>query len=399
MKILIIHNKYKIEGGEDIAVEMDIKLLNKHNHTVLEYFRDNRNIKSIIDKIKVFARIVYSVDEREKIKHILEKEKPDIVHVHNIFPLVTPSVYDACYEKKVPVVQTLHNYRIVCVNGLFLRNGKVCEECLKGSLLSAVKYRCYKNSVLGSVATARMVSHHKMKQTWNKKVDGFIALTDFSKKKFVEYGLQDNKIYTKSNYIPDDANAFARKEIEDTEMDEVYAIYVGRLSEEKGISVLLDAWKKIQGWKLKIVGDGPLKEYVVKNSKNNDLVEYLGKKSNIEVHKLLLKAKVFILPSICYEGFPIVVLESFSKGVPIISSNLGSLASIIEHKKNGLLFNVMDTNDLVSKIVELFSDKLLYQNMVNNILKNCSKQYSEKGNYNQLMSIYTDVLEKYDYKR
>ncbi len=251
LKILHVHNSYQQIGGEDVVVMAERELLQSHGHDVRSYGVSNDAINGILKKITAAWQVSYSVSSRVRIAEEISSFKPDIVHVHNFFPLLTPSIYDACQDAGVPVVQTLHNFRMICPGALLLRKDKICEECLCGNVYRAAVYRCYRRSFLGSLSACRMVDYHRRHDTWREKVDCFIALTDFARHKFVKAGFPAEKVVVKPNFLnyePTPGNG-----------EGGYALFVGRLSNEKGIKILLQAWKLLTGkMPLKIVGDWPI---------------------------------------------------------------------------------------------------------------------------------------------
>lgn len=383
MKILFIHNKYQIKGGEDSVLKNEIQLLKKNGHHVDSYIVSNNSIKSMYDKIKVFFNIHYSSTQKVKISKYLKESKPDIVHVHNFFPLITPSVFDACIENNIPVIHTLHNFRLICPSGLLMHKNKIYEKSIKNSAFSTVFDKVYRNSYIGTFSVARMIEYHKKNKTWQSKVDQFIALTNFSKSKFLESGFLDEKISIKPNFS-------SYKGYENRDIQREGALFVGRLSEEKGIKVLLKAWENLS-IKLKIIGDGPLSSLVMNN--NNPNIEYLGFMNQEKIFNEMQKASFLVFPSQWYEGFPMVIIESFANGLPIIASNLGSMAEIIKNDFNGLHFKKGDVNDLIKKIYLLNSDKQKCKQMSLNAISEFQSYYTEEKNYELLIKIYKKVID------
>ena len=235
MKILQVHNYYQYSGGEDAVLENEFKLLTNRGHTVKQYKRDNKEINSFsfIKRLKNVGETRYSKKTYEEIKSLLKEFQPDVCHVHNTLPLISPSVYFGCNEMNIPVVQTLHNYRLLCSNAYLFRSGKVCEECIGNSLYHSVKYGCYRNSKMQTLVLANIIEHHKKKGTWQNKIDAYIALTQFSKNKFVEGGLPEEKIFIKPNFL------YADPGLDYTQQN--YFFFAGRLDIQKGIDVLIDA--------------------------------------------------------------------------------------------------------------------------------------------------------------
>src|SRR5204862_7688725 len=251
MKILIAHNSYQEPGGEDVVFEQETALLRNRGHDVITYVRSNAEIStsSLIGKAGVLAATVWSSESHTQILELLQREQPDVLHVHNTFPLISPSVFEACNESGVPVVQTLHNYRLLCPQANLYRDGAACEECVTGSLWSAVRHGCYRQSRIGTAAVATMLAYNRRRGTWTELVDSHIALTEFARTKLIEGALPDDKVTVKPNFVDPDPGV--RKEIGN------YALFVGRLAKEKGLGTLLEAWQNLRcDLPLWVVGDG-----------------------------------------------------------------------------------------------------------------------------------------------
>jgi glycosyltransferase involved in cell wall biosynthesis len=291
----------------------------------------NDAIDTIAQKFKTALLVPYSPPSRKLVADRIRHFRPDIVHVHNFFPALTPSVYDACREAQVPVVQTLHNYRLMCANALLFRQGKVCTECLGHAFpLPAIRHGCYRNSRIGSAAVAAMIGVHRMRNTWTRRVTRFIALTEFARDLFTaEMGIGQEQIVVKPNAAADPGLG---------DGSGGYALYIGRFSQEKGIDTVLDAARSSDGFgiPLKIAGSGPLQSKV-EEAQIPGRLEYLGQQNPASVRQLMRQARVLLIPSAWYEGLPMVVPEAFGAGLPIIASRIGSLQTLIEEGGNGLL--------------------------------------------------------------
>jgi len=384
MRILILHNAYQQRGGEDAVVESEEQLLLRYSHSVKLFRVDNDSIKNLFNKLQVALSVNYSVKSRNAMRNEISRFKPDIVHVHNLFPILTPSVYDACIEKGVAVVQTLHNYRIICPGALLYRNGQICEECLNSTAYKAVLYGCYKSSHFGSLPVARTVEWHKKKGTWLNKVDRFISLTEFAKKKFVSAGIPSRKIVVKPNFVVID-----KVKLPNSMTEKTYALFVGRLSEEKGINVLLESWKKVN-FPLHLIGSGPMWEKIP--AIGLDSVHRLGELSQQQVKREMSCARFLVVPSLWYEGFPMVIVEAFSLGLPVIVSNLGGLAEIVHNGITGLHFDPGNANDLVQKVNWMINNPDACRNMGENAKQIFQKHYTPERNYKMLIKIYKEAL-------
>lgn len=385
MKIISIHNRYKIKGGEDSVFKSERKLLEKNGNTVVEYIENNAiiNFKNIIP---TSVNTIWNQSSYRMIKKIIASEKPDIVHLHNFFPLISPAVIYAIKSSNIPLVQTLHNYRLWCLNAYFFRDGSVCEDC-KGSffMLPGVIHKCYRASTAASAVTAAMLSTHHLLSTWDK-VDIFIALCGFSYEKFLDYGIPSSKLRIKPNFLE-----FLPPV---SKVQENYLVYIGRLSVEKGISTLLTTWLYLKGQvKLKIAGSGPLQAEVETAAAKNPNIEYLGQQPMDRVYDLMGKAKALIFPSLWYEGMPRTIIESFAKGTPVIASNLGAMATMIDSGRTGLHFKPGNSQDLADKVIWMLEHPLEWQAMRQEARREFEIKYTAEENYKQLMSIYQQAQE------
>lgn len=387
-RILFVHNYYTQGGGEDYALKSERILMEKQGYLTNLVVADNKKIRTFLQKFKTARDIIYSEEEKKNIFGIVSKIKPDIVHVHNFFPVFTPSIYYACAENGVPVIQTLHNYRTICAGALLMRNGKICENCITGSPYQAMVHRCYRNSVFGSWAVARMVAYHRKNKTWQNKVDRFIALTEFAKQKFIEAGFPERKIAVKPNYYSDDNCT-----IKDNMNERKGALFVGRLSMEKGISTLLAAWQRGLPISLRIAGDGPLFEKAKVQPYPH--IKFLGRLVEKTVSVEMLKASFLVMPSICYETFGLVIIEAYAHRLPVVASRIGSMAEIVADGKTGLHFEPGNPVDLAEKARWMFEHPEECRRMGENARKEYEEKYTPEKNYQQLMAIYQDVIEEY----
>jgi glycosyltransferase involved in cell wall biosynthesis len=386
MKILILHNEYQKRGGEDVVFENEVELLRNAGFDVKVLMAFNSEIIGFREKLKTFIGTPYNFSSRKEICGVLEIEKPDIVHVHNFFPKFSPSIFYACAEKGIPCVLTLHNFRLLCANALLMRDGKVCEDCVGKLPIPAVIHRCYRNSISGSVVLAGMIGLHHQFGTWKNKVSQFIALSQFSKDRFVQGGLPESKISIKPNFISDPTAEFPIQKHRNG------FVFVGRLSDEKGIKVLLDCWRD-QSELLTICGDGPLRGIVEAVAKQNPNIVFKGQLSKDEIFRTVAKSKAIIVPSICYEGFPMTIVEAMALGTPVICSRIGSLPQIVMHDSTGYLFKAGDPGDLALAISMLTSDPKNIEKMSKKCRDEYELLYSAQKNLNYLSKIYKDVLD------
>jgi glycosyltransferase involved in cell wall biosynthesis len=382
MKILICHNHYQEYGGEDAVVAAEKELLESHGHKVILYERHNDEIKdySFLKKLRLFYSTTWARDSYKQIKNIIRNKKPDIAHFHNTLPLISPSAYWACADEGLPVVQTLHNFRLLCPGALFLRNDQICEECLAGNFKPALRHRCYRGRYLETRAVVRMLEYHRKIGTYDDKIAKYITLTGFCRNKFIEAGFPAEKIVVKPNFI---SNPPEPKPGGD------YALFASRLSHEKGINILIEAWKGIN-FPLKICGAGPERPQVERNASSH--VEILGQLRPNEIADLLSKARFVIIPSICYEGFPRVVVEAFAAGKATLVSRIGSVAEIVEDGVAGFQFESGNTGDLREKALRLSNDKSLADKFGRNARNIFEEKYTSDKNHRMLMEIYVDAI-------
>ena len=335
MKVLVCHNFYQLPGGEDNVFAAETALLESRGHQVIRYERHNSAI-SAMDKTDLLKRTIWNRQTVADLRQLIETERPDVMHCHNIFPLISPSAYDVARDMNVPVVQTLHNYRLVCPKATLLREGRICEDCL-GKLLAwpAVVHACYRDSRSASAAVTGMLAYHWQRGTWKKAVDRYVAPSQFLKQKLVEGGFPEDAISVKPHFVAHDPGTGAGSGN--------YALYVGRLSPEKGVQCLLDAWALLPDQlELKFLGDGPLADTVAAAASANARIEWLGHQPAATVHTMMKEAKFLIVPSIWYEPFGLCVIEAFANGTPVIASRIGAMPELIEHGKTGFLFDPAD---------------------------------------------------------
>jgi glycosyltransferase involved in cell wall biosynthesis len=392
VNILIVHNFYQQAGGEDEVFRAECELLRSRGHCVAEYVKNNNEIRTnganAPSSIALAMRAVWSSPAYHELRALLERVKADVVHFHNTFPLMSSAVYSACREVGVPVVQTLHNFRLLCPNALLLRDGRICEDCVgKGIPWPAVLHRCYRDSRPASAAIAAMLTTHRVLGTWQGKVDLYIALSEFSRAKFVNAGLLGTKIVVKPNFVFPDPRAGSRSR-ED-------AVFLGRLSEEKGLRTLLHAWTRIgANQTLRVVGNGPLLDTLRMETRRLGLsnVRVEGRLSHEESLAILRGARVLIVPSDCYENFPMAIAEAYACGTPVIASRLGSIQELVHDGLTGLHVNPGDPEDLAKKIEWAWAHPEEMRRMGENARAEYEAKYTSERNYALLMRIYERVL-------
>lgn len=381
MRILSVHNYYQIRGGEDESCEAEKKLLQEMGHGVEIYEEKNDSLTNL-NAAQLGLKTIWSAESYKIVQQKLREKKHDVVHVQNFFPLISPSVYYAAKAEKVPVVQTLRNYRLLCPNALFFRDGKVCEDCLGHAVpWPGVVHSCYRESRMASAGVATMITTHRGLGTWNEMVDVYIALTQFARQKFIQGGIPEEKIVVKPNFVHPDPGAGTGSG--------GYALYVGRLSVEKGIDTLLAAWERLNGRiPLKIIGDGPLAHQVAEGAAHIPQVEWLGRRPMAEVYDLMGEATVLVFPSEWYETFGRVAVEAFAKGTPAIAANLGAIAEVVEHGRTGLHFQPGDPEDLATKVEWVLAHPDALIQMRREARSEFEAKYTASENYRRVMEIY-----------
>lgn len=346
MRILMVHNYFQHWGGEDESTEQEVRLLEGYGHDVQLYSRHSDEIKSfsLLRKGLLFFEPTWSLRSYREIKRVIREFKPEIAHFQNIVPLVSPAAYYACADSGVPVVQVLHDYRLLCPTGWLFRDGEVCEACLEHSLCRGILYGCYHRSRIQTASIVLMLAIHRLLKTWLRKVEAYVALTEFSRRKFIEGGLPESKVVVRPNFL-DKAVALGEPIRE-------YVVFVGRLSREKGLATLLEAWRNLPDVPLKVVGDGPLRPWIERYIRQNGLnqVELVGFVPGEVVLEYLKRAFFLVMPSVWYEALPRTIIEAYATGTPVIASRLGAMVDLVEEERTGLLFNPGDPGDLSARV-------------------------------------------------
>lgn len=389
MKVLLVHNKYRTSApsGEDVAVGNELRMLEARGVDVVPFERCNDELddSSFVRKAGTALNTIWSRGSRAELRAVLRKVRPDLVHVHNTFAVLSPSIYGACRAQGIPVVQTLHNFRFFCPSALFLRDGKPCEKCLGGSLLHSVRHRCYRSSVAGSATLAAMLSLHRAIGTYSRDIQQYIVLTQFGKSKAIKGGIPESKLAVKPNFLPNPPAAGRG--------GGGYVTYIGRLLEGKGAETLVRAWRRLPGVRLKIIGDGALRPGLEALSLSEGLnIEFAGMQSRAAVLEAIAGADLLIIPSECYEGFPMVITEAFACGTPIVASRIGSMEELIEEGVTGRKFPAGDPVTLAETVRSLLADEMALKRMRAAARGFFDAHLTEEHNYARLMTIYTGVL-------
>ncbi len=389
MKVLIAHNIYQQRAGEEAVVAAETRLLREHGHDVVCYERSNDELqeRSQLGRIEVAIGTVWSSRSVRELADLLKRERPLIAHFHNTFPLISPSAYYACGRAGVAVVQTLHNYRLLCPGAKLLRDGAVCEACLgHGIAWRGVVHGCYRQSRAATAAAAAMLAAHRAIGSWRTRVHAYIALSEFARQKFIAGGLPAHRIAVKPNFV--ESGPPQRKPAN-------YALFVGRLSEEKGPHLLVAAWRSLQARiPLRIVGDGPLLETLAREIDGMSMahVELLGRRTSDEVRTLMDGARFMVFPSLWYESAPMTIIEAFSRGLPVVTSRLGSMAEFVEDGATGLHFEPGDAADVAAKVEWAWTHPTEMERMGRAARATYESRYLPSKNYEMLMDIYRGAL-------
>lgn len=382
LKVLVAHNRYQLAGGEDSVVADEIALLRERGHEVVEFTKDNTTIQRGDGAIRAAISNVWSRQSYVEISRLITAERPDVLHVHNVTPLISGSIFWAADKLGVPVVQTLHNVRGMCLNGLFLREEKVCEDCKGRVPWRGVIRSCYRESLPASAALAASNTFHLALGTIQKRVDRFIALSEASRNRFIQGGYPAERVVVKPNFsAPRSRWSGARKGM----------LYVGRLSVEKGARVLAQALKLDPelSAQVRVVGTGPELDHLRAVLPPENL---LGVQSREKVIELMASSRAVIVPSICYENFPKVIVEAFSVGTPVVASDLGALGELVVDGVTGFLAAPGDPHSLLERLraASLESDRM--ETFGLQAYAEFQQRYTPARNYEMLTAIYSAAI-------
>ncbi|MCV2877853.1 glycosyltransferase [Sedimentimonas flavescens] len=379
MKILVLHNAYRQRGGEDAVVEAEIALLRRAGHEVHLHQVSNQQIEGVGARFGALARVAHNRHTARQVADLVRETQAQIVHVHNFFPLLSPAVHGAARQAGAAVVQTLHNYRLLCANAMFLRDGKLCTDCLEGSRAVALMRCCYRGSLPGAAAVLAMQS--ATRGGWRAQIDRFIVLTRFSREVFTKAGLPADRLFVKPNFV-------ARADIPAPGHREG-ALFVGRLSPEKGVESLIAAWRSVPGIPLTVVGSGPLEVALRRAAPGN--VTFTGALPREAVLQRMARARLLVFPSIWYEGFPMTLVEAMAAGLPVVAARIGAAAEIVS-PEFGALFTPGNTQDLADKVREVYGADPGRLSAA--AQRRYALAYSDETNLALLERCYTEALER-----
>jgi len=379
LRVLIVHAAYQQRGGEDIVVDSEMELLRKHGHAVETYFRHNDELNAM-SSAKAAAAAFWSRRSASAVEKLLVEFRPDVVHVHNTFPLISPSILWIARRHQIPVVQTLHNFRLVCPQALMLRDSNPCNDCVGRIPWPAVRHSCYRGSLAKTAVLAATVVAHRAIGTWERAVTTYIALSEFSREQFIAGGLPGDRIRVKPNFVEIPAG---------TEQKRDSFLFVGRLSHEKGVQVLASAARSADlKHPLSVAGAGPLEHLVHKEP----TLEALGALATAEVYSRMRRVQALIVPSICFENFPRTIAEAFGCGTPVIASRLGAMCELVSEGRTGLLFEPGNADDLAAKLKWAEANPEELKRMGRNARRHFENYWSGQVNIVQLLGIYNEAM-------
>ena len=398
MKILLVHNFYgsAAPSGENTVYLAERELLRSRGHEVLEFTRNSDEIRArgALGIVQGALATPWNPFSAARLRRVLERERPDIMHVHNTFPLLSPAVFHATGGLPTAAVLTLHNYRTFCAAGIPERGGVPCTECLDlKSVMPAIRFGCYRNSRLATLPMAAMIALHRSLGTWTRQVDAFIALTGFQKDRLAAAGLPPERIHIKPHFYAEPPEPLPWLKREDR------VVYIGRLGDYKGVHILLEAWRQWgeQAPALDIIGEGPERAKLQQMTRGvwpDERVTFHGQLPFPEVQDRLARSQLLVLPSLCFEGFPMVIREAFALGVPVAGSRLGSIPCIVEEGKTGVLFRPGDARDLLAAVMKIRDSPGTAEAMGRAARNEFEQQYTAEKNHGILMAIYRSAMSR-----
>ena len=394
MRILAVHNHYQRPGGEDAVFAAETALLESAGHEVVRFTRRNDDVERM-SRREVVAQTFWSRDSADRVAALIEAHRPHVMHCHNTFPLVSPSVYRTARGRGVGVVQTLHNYRPLCPKAELMRNAAPCEACLGRSFAwPAIRHACYRGSRAQTGVVAAMTAFHRARGTYSRDVDRYVTPTAFVRGRFVAGGFPAERVVAKPNFVPHDPGMRDGPAAPGEGGD---VVFVGRLSPEKGLDVLLDAWSRLAAWgalppgsRLRVLGDGPLAEDVQAAAAQDPRIEWLGHRPREAVMDAIGAARVLVMPSVWYETFGLCIAEAFACGTPVVASRLGAMAELVEHGRTGFLFAPGAAQDLADTLVRAFAADLA--EMRRAARARYEAEFSAEANLPLLLRIYEEAI-------
>jgi glycosyltransferase involved in cell wall biosynthesis len=393
VKVLRIHNAYREPGGEDAAEALETALLRDAGHDVIEYRRESREIDRMgwAARATLPLRAVHARDSLRALRALVARERPEIAHFTNTFPLISPAAYRVCAEAGVAVVQSLHNYRLLCPAATLLRDGEPCERCITHSLFEGVRHACYQGSIAKSATVAGMLAYHRARGTFAADVDLYLALSEFARGRFVAGGLPAERIRVKANFVaPDPLRGCAPTPAQERE----HLLFAGRLVDYKAPDLALRACAALRDAPpLWIAGEGPARE--ASEARARELgarAEFRGALAREALFDAMRGAIALVFPSRWYEVAPLVILEAFACGVPVIAADRGGLSELVRDGHNGLLFRAGDACHLAERLEWLLAHPDTRSELGRNARRDFETLYSEDPQRKQLEDLYGEAI-------
>ncbi len=386
MRVLLAHNFYRSSApsGEDEVVRSEHQLLADNGFEVIPFTRHNDTLGAgALGALGAAFSNAWSFATVDALRRLIAEHRPDVAHFHNTFPQISPAAYAVCREAGVPVVQTLHNYRMFCANGLLNRAGEPCERCVGRNALPALKHACYRGSRVATLGMVLGSTLHRARGTYQTQVDRYIVLTEFARRRFIAHGLPAERISIRGNSLTHDPGAGAG--------GGHYALYVGRLTAEKGVSTLIRAWRTMSGIPLRIAGDGDLRAALEHEARGLP-IEFLGRVSAERVIGLMKESAMLVVPSECYEGFPRVIVEAFATGTPVIAADIGGLGELINEGVDGLKFRSGSAEGLAAAALRLWEAPEMRDRQRIANRRRFEREYSPSAGLTSLQRIYRQAL-------
>ena len=394
--VMILHNRYRQAGGEDAVVEAERDLLEANGHRVALVTVDNARIpeaSSPTRTLRLAAGTIWSHAAVSLVRRAIERHRPDVLHVHNFLPLLSPAVYRTARASRVAVVQTLHNYRLVCPAGTLFRDGRPCEDCLGRRVAwPAVVHACYRSSRPQSAVVASMLATHRALGTWHDEVDLYLAVSAFLRDRIVAGGYPADRIVVKGNFVADPR----LRQPSDPSGEAVGRsgmLFVGRLSPEKGIDRVVDQWSAIRDApELRVAGAGPLEPVVRDAAARSDRISYVGRLQAEAVRHAMATSEALIFASRWYEGQPLTILEAFAAGLPVIAPRIGSIPELVEDGRTGILFDPEEPGALAATVSKAMTDLSGLRAMGSEARARYERFHTPAANYRQLLDAYERAL-------
>lgn len=388
-RVLVVHNRYQQAGGEDAVVNNETAMLRRHGHEVVEFIRDNQEIAtySLRRKALLLAATTWSRHSYEQLRTLIRRERPDIAHCHNLVPLVSPSAYYACRDAGVPVVQTLHNYRLLCPAGTLFRDGNTCALCVDHPAAGALR-ACYRRSHIQTSAVSLMLKTHGRCGTWRRLVKAYVTVSSFSRDLHIAAGFPADRLHVKPNFLERDPGQ--------GQGEGDYALFIGRLTQEKGVPEMLSTWRHLPQVPLRVVGGGPQYERcsALASSVKDGRVTLLGQMSPAETLAQVRSARFLVFPSLWHEPFGMALIEAAACGRPVIASKTGAVPELVVDGITGLLFNPRNSEDFASKVAWAWDHPEALRPMGAAARSRYLQHYTAEQNYTELMKVYEQVLDE-----